>query len=109
MKSFIFLLILAIITCNNIEKQTEEDLILNDAIGDFLGQIINVINNCGWDLGWVGGQVGDVWNNLPDSQKEEMKNEGLDAILVACGIALSSFPIAGAACEVICFTLRYFF
>ena len=109
MKSYIFLLILVITTCNSIQTQTEEDLILKDAIGEFFGQIANVVNNCGLNFDCIGGQVGEVWNNLPDYKKDEMKNEGLDAILVACGIALSSFPVAGAICEVVCFTLRYFF
>ena len=109
MKSYIFLLILVIISCNNIEKQTEEEIILKDAIGDFLGQIVNVVQNCGLNLDCIGGQVGDVWNGLSDSQKEEMKNEGLDAVSLACGIALEAYPIAGAICEVVCLALQYFF
>ena len=107
MKSYIFLLILVIITCNNIEKQTEEELILQDAIGDFFAQIINVVENCGMNLDCIGGQVGDVWNGLSDSQKEEMKNEGLDAISLACGFALEAYPMAGAICEVVCLALKY--
>ena len=109
MKSYIFLLILAIISCNMIEKQTEEELVLKDAIGDFFSQIINVVNNCGMNLDCIGGQVGDVWNNLSEEQKQEMKNEGLDGIATACGVALVEFPIAGAICEVVVFALKYFF
>ena len=55
MKLYIFLLILVIISCNNIEKQTEDDLILQDAIGDFLAQIAIVVENCGMDVECIAG------------------------------------------------------
>ena len=55
MKSYIFLLILVITTCNSIQTQTEEDLILKDAIGEFFGQIANVVNNCGLNFDCIGG------------------------------------------------------
>ena len=76
MKSYIFLLILVIISCNNIEKKAEDDLILQDAIGDFLAQIAIVVENCGMDVECIAGQVGNVWNGLSIEQKEEIKHEG---------------------------------
>ena len=109
MKSYIFLLILVIISCNNIEKQTEDDLILKDAISDFLGQIANVVDNCGFDIECIAGQVGDVWNGLSDEQKDEMKNAGIGAVQTACGFVLEAHPIAGGICEAVCVALKIFF
>ena len=110
MKSYIFLLILVIISCNSIEKQTKEDLILKDAIGDFVKQIVDVVNNCGVSLeslDCIGDQVVDVWNRLSDEQKKEMRNEGLGAVSLACGVALSANVLAGAICEVVCEALKF--
>ena len=108
MKSYIFLLILVIISCNNIEKKAEDDLILQDAITDFFAQIANVVDNCGFNIECIVGQVGEVWNGLSDSQKEEMKNKGIDAISLGCGVALKAHPVVGAICEGICIVLKNF-
>ena len=109
MKSYIFLLILVIISCNNIEKQTEDDLILQDAFTDFFSQLANVVDNCGLDFDCIKTQVVDVWNGISDSEKEEMKNKGLDAVSAACGLALKAHPVAGGICEVVCLVLKNLF
>ena len=78
---------MVIISCNNIEKQTEDDLILQDAIGDFLAQIAIVVENCGMDVECIAGQVGNVWYGLSIEQREEIKHEGY-AVPTACRFVL---------------------
>ena len=37
-----------------------------------------------------------------------MKNKGIDAISLGCGVALKAHPVVGAICEGICIVLKNF-
>ena len=106
MKSFIFLLILVIIVCNNIERQPEEELIIKDAISYFLSRMRNVVDNCGMDLYCIEGQVKGVWDRLYDSEKEEIKSKGLKAVRVACRNTFTPSSFAEGICDIICGMLK---
>ena len=64
MKYYLFLLLLAFIACDIVEKKTDE-IILKDNIHEFLEKLINIILNCGEsDYNCIHGQINNLYYDL---------------------------------------------
>ena len=71
MKFYLFILLLALIFCNNIEKKEKINLLgSEDEINSFFEDFINIINNCSLEHDCVFSQIEDLIYLLTDDKYE---------------------------------------
>jgi len=70
MKSYLCLLLLVFISCNVVEKKTDE-IVLKDFIHDIFEKLVIIIENCGYDDDCIEGQYSELINNLTPEQINE--------------------------------------
>ena len=81
MKFYIFILLLVLIFCNNIEKKEKINLLdpEDDFINSFFADIINVINNCSKERDCIVGQLEELYDNLSDDQYDILNDYLIDS------------------------------
>ena len=72
MKFYLFILLLALIFCNDIEKKEKINLLgsEDDFINSFFADIINIINNCSLEHDCVFSQIEELIYLLTDDNYE---------------------------------------
>ena len=68
MKFYLFILLLALIFCNNIEKKEKINLLgpEDDLINSLVANIINIKENCSLEINCIISQIFELIWNLPD-------------------------------------------
>ena len=81
MKFYLFILLVALIFCNNIEKKDKINLLgsEDDFINSFFADIINIINNCSLERDCIIGQVEELYDNLSDEQDDILYDYLIDS------------------------------
>ena len=111
MKFYLFILLLALIFCNNIEKKEkinllgpEDDLI--DLINSLVANIINIKDNCSFEINCIVSQTIELICNLPDEDFLLLYDNLLNKVNCkdSCSLVLSSVGDSSLVNE-ICFYL----
>ena len=81
MKFYLFILLLALIFCNDIKKKEKINLLdpEDDFINSFFADIINVINNCSKERDCIVGQLEELYDNLSDDQYDILNDYLIDS------------------------------
>ena len=109
MKFYLFILLLALIFCNDIEKKEKINLLgsEDDFINSFFADIINIINNCSLERDCVFGQLEELIYFLTDDNYEiydDYVNDN-DNCLNDCDSHLSSIgasSVINEICDYLC-------
>ena len=109
MKSYLFILLLALIFCNNIEKKEKINLLgsEDDFINSFFDDIINIIDNCSLERDCIISQIDELIYLLSDDYYEIVYDyfDDNDNCINDCASHLSSVgdsSVINEICDYLC-------
>ena len=85
-----------------VDPQPEEEVVLRGPIEDLLGCVVNAVSGIISDVNAAIDGVQSCWDNLPQDEKDQIKEAGVGAVSSACSSFLSDHPIASAICSFVC-------
>ena len=109
MKIFFYILLFALIFCNNIEKKEEINLLDSDGdiVDRFFDEVINIINNCVLEKDCIFSQIYMLLGELTEEESQELYDylEEDDDCKNVCASYLSEIEassVIGEICYYLC-------
>ena len=88
----------------DVPQNVTDEVVLQGPIEDYISCVGGAVSGCEDISSCVSGITG-CWDNLPDDEKEQIKDAGLSAVEAVCKAVLSGHPIVSAICSFVCSVL----
>jgi hypothetical protein len=85
----------------DVPQNVTDEVVLQGPIEDYVSCVGGAVSGCEDISSCVSGITG-CWDNLPDDEKEQIKEAGLSAVDAVCKAFLSGHPIVSAICSFVC-------
>ena len=85
----------------DVPQNVTDEVVLQGPIEDYVSCVGGAVSGCEDISSCVSGITG-CWDNLPDDEKEQIKEAGLSAVDAVCKAVLSGHPIVSAICSFVC-------
>ena len=88
----------------DVPQNVTDEVVLQGPIEDYVSCVGGAVSGCE-DISSCYSGITGCWDNLPDDEKEQIKDAGLSAVEAVCKAVLSGHPIVSAICSFVCSVL----